>query len=75
MVGDCVATVRAAGSGGWRAPVLAAAGVADRCEVVASDFFHDMAGRADCYLLANVLHDWDDTAATVYRSIIRRRLL
>jgi hypothetical protein len=44
--------------------VLAAAGVTDRCEVVAGDFFHDMPARVDCYLLANVLHDWDDTTAT-----------
>lgn len=42
------------------AAVLAAAGVADRCEVVAGDFFAGVPGGADIYVLANVLHDWDD---------------
>jgi O-methyltransferase domain len=43
--------------------VLAAAGLTDRCEVVAGDFFQGVPAGADCYLLANVLHDWDDTRA------------
>jgi hypothetical protein len=43
--------------------VLAAAGVADRCEVIAGDFFQGVPAGADCYVLANVLHDWDDTTA------------
>jgi hypothetical protein len=43
--------------------VLAAAGLMDRCEVVAGDFFQGVPAGADCYLLANVLHDWDDTRA------------
>ena len=42
------------------AGVLAAAGVADRCEVVAGDFFATIPAGADIYVLANVLHDWDD---------------
>jgi hypothetical protein len=49
----------AAGAG----PVLAAAGLTDRCEVVAGDFFRGVPAGADCYLLANVLHDWDDATA------------
>ena len=40
--------------------VLAATDLADRCRVLAGDFFQSVPG-ADCYLLANVLHDWDDT--------------
>ena len=44
-------------------PVLAAAGLMDRCEVVAGDFFQRVPAGADCYLLANVLHDWDDARA------------
>jgi O-methyltransferase domain/Dimerisation domain len=43
--------------------VLAAADVMDRCQVVTGDFFHGVPAGADCYLLANVLHDWDDTKA------------
>jgi SAM-dependent methyltransferase len=40
--------------------VLDAADIANRCEVLAGDFFACLPGGADCYLLANVLHDWDD---------------
>ena len=43
--------------------VLDAAGVTDRCTVVAGDFFQAVPADADCYVLANVLHDWDDTKA------------
>jgi hypothetical protein len=39
---------------------LLAAGVADRCEVVGGDFFATIPQGADGYILANVLHDWDD---------------
>jgi hypothetical protein len=40
--------------------VLHATDVADRCEVRAGDFFEWVPDQADCYVLANVLHDWDD---------------
>ena len=40
--------------------VLAATDLADRCNILAGDFFQSVPS-ADCYLLANVLHDWDDT--------------
>lgn len=43
--------------------VLAAAGVTDRCEIAVGDFFHGVPAGADCYVLANVLHDWDDAKA------------
>jgi hypothetical protein len=42
------------------AAVLAAAGVADRCEIIADDFFAGVPEGADIYVMANVLHDWDD---------------
>ena len=41
--------------------VLEAIDIADRCEVRAGDFFQQVPDNADCYVLANVLHDWDDT--------------
>jgi SAM-dependent methyltransferase len=41
--------------------VLDATDIADRCEVRAGDFFQQVPDKADCYVLANVLHDWDDT--------------
>ncbi len=40
--------------------VLDATDIAGRCELLAGDFFEQIPGGADCYLLANVLHDWDD---------------
>ena len=39
---------------------LAKAGVADRCQVVAGDFFQSVPSGADAYLLKSVIHDWDD---------------
>ncbi|MFJ3973833.1 methyltransferase [Streptomyces sp. NPDC090021] len=40
--------------------VLAAHGVADRCEIAVGDFFASVPDGADVYLLKSVLHDWDD---------------
>ncbi|ONI77916.1 hypothetical protein ALI144C_31430 [Actinosynnema sp. ALI-1.44] len=40
--------------------VLAEAGVADRCEIVAGDFFTALPPGGDAYLLKSVIHDWDD---------------
>jgi SAM-dependent methyltransferase len=48
--------------------VLDAVDLADRCQVLAGDFFGNVPAGADCYVLANVLHDWDDAQA---RRILR----
>jgi hypothetical protein len=42
--------------------VLAATDLANRGTILAGDFFRSVPS-ADCYLLANVLHDWDDNRA------------
>jgi hypothetical protein len=34
--------------------------VADRCDIVPGDFFAAVPEGADAYIMANVLHDWDD---------------
>jgi hypothetical protein len=44
---------------------VAAAGLADRCEVIAGSFFDGVPGGADTYLISNVLVDWDDERAAV----------
>lgn len=44
-------------------PVLTSAGVADRCELVAGDFFDTLPSQADLYILSNIIHDWDDDKA------------
>jgi precorrin-6B methylase 2 len=36
------------------------AGLASRCEVAGGDFFEAVPAGADCYILASVIHDWDD---------------
>jgi hypothetical protein len=50
--------------------ILAAAGVADRCEVVGGSFFDPLPGGADVYLLKTIVHDWpDDRAETILRTV------
>ena len=50
------------------AEILAAAGVADRCEVVGGDFFDAVPPGGDAYVLKSIIHDWEDEEAT---SILR----
>jgi hypothetical protein len=55
------------------APVLQAAGVADRCEVIGGSFFDDDPPPADAYVLKAILHDWDeDDAVRILRSCRKR---
>jgi hypothetical protein len=50
--------------------VLAAAGVADRCDIIGADFFTTPPPTADAYLLKAVISGWDDhRATTLLRSI------
>ena len=39
---------------------LAEAGVEDRCQCIGGDFFSAVPSGGDAYLLASILHDWDD---------------
>lgn len=50
---------------------VASSGVADRCKLVAGDFFESAPGHADAYLLKAVLHDWYDPEATRILKTIR----
>jgi SAM-dependent methyltransferase len=43
---------------------VAAAGIADRCELVSGDFFDSVPDGADLHLLKQIVHDWDDARAT-----------
>jgi SAM-dependent methyltransferase len=56
------------------AAALRAAGLADRCAVVAGDFFAGVPAGADGYLLANVLHDWDDDRSVRILAQCRRAM-
>lgn len=50
-------------------PVLAAADLLDRCELVGGNFFDEVPAGADLYVLKWILHDWDDDRAAI---ILRR---
>lgn len=53
-------------------PVLAQAGVADRCEVLAADIFTSDLPAADAYVLKAIVHDWrDDEAVAILRNCRR----
>ena len=41
-------------------PILRAAGVLDRCEIVAGSFFASVPEGADAYVLKWIIHDWED---------------
>jgi SAM-dependent methyltransferase len=56
------------------ADVLRAAGVAERCDIVSGDFFRGVPERADVYILANVLHDWDDADSVRILASCRRSM-
>lgn len=48
------------------------AGIGERCRAVTGDFFDPLPSGADVYVLAQVLHDWDDLrATTILRSCAR----
>jgi len=45
------------------AEALRRPGIAERCEIIAGDFFESVPANGDAYILSRVIHDWDDTAA------------
>jgi hypothetical protein len=47
------------------AEVLQRAGVADRCTIVGGDFFESVPTAGDAYILRQIIHDWNDSAAHV----------
>jgi hypothetical protein len=49
-------------------------GLAGRCEVVGGDFFKEVPGDGDAYLLKHVIHDWDDDRATEILRTCRRAM-
>ena len=51
---------------------LAAAGVADRCTRVGGDFFAAVPPGGDAYVLAQILHDWDDDRSQAILTQCRR---
>jgi hypothetical protein len=52
-------------------PLLAAAGVADRCRTVGGDFFREVPAGGDAYLMRHIIHDWDDEKSLMILSRCR----
>jgi hypothetical protein len=50
---------------------LTSAGLGDRARGVSVDFFNKVPHGGDVYVLSNVLHDWDDAAATKILRTVR----
>ncbi len=46
-------------------------GVIDRCEIVGGDFFAEVPGGCDRYVLKSVLHDWDDDSCVRILAAVR----
>lgn len=55
-------------------PLLAGAGVDDRCRRVSGDFFRTALPAADAYVLKHIVHDWDDEEALVILGNVRKAL-
>lgn len=53
---------------------LAARRVADRCDVVAGDFFAAVPEGCDLYVLQSIVHDWDDEAAEQILTRVREAM-
>lgn len=46
-------------------PLIASRGVADRCELVAGNFFESAPTGGDAFILKHIVHDWGDEQAIV----------
>ena len=53
---------------------IAATGLADRCRVVAGDFFEAVPDGGDAYLLSHILHDWGEEECLRILSNCRRAM-
>jgi hypothetical protein len=54
--------------------LLATDGIADRCACVAGDFFVEVPAGGDAYVLAQILHDWDDERCVTILERCRRAM-
>ena len=56
------------------ASLIERAGVTDRCQTVAGDFFTAVPSGGDAYIMKHIIHDWDDERALVILRNIHREL-
>jgi SAM-dependent methyltransferase len=54
--------------------VLEAAGIAERCEIVAGSFFEFVPGGGDAYVMSAILHDWEDEDSRRILESVRRAI-
>lgn len=54
--------------------VLHDAGVAARVRVVGGNFFEEVPGSGDVYVLKSIIHDWNDEAAIAILRVVRRAM-
>lgn len=43
--------------------LIEAEGLAERCQIIGGDFFQSVPSGGEVYILKQIIHDWDDTAA------------
>jgi len=55
-------------------PKLEAAGLAQRCETVAGDFFKSVPAGGDAYVMKWIIHDWDDEKSITILRNCRSRM-
>jgi hypothetical protein len=55
-------------------PLIAAAGLTDRLETIATNFFQEIPAGADAYLLRHIIHDWNDEQALQILTNVRRAI-
>ena len=53
---------------------IADAGLADRCQTIGGDAFHEVPAGADGYILSSMIHDWDDEHAIELLKSCRRAM-
>jgi ubiquinone/menaquinone biosynthesis C-methylase UbiE len=53
---------------------LRAAGLDNRCQVVAGDFFQSVPEGGDAYLMRHIIHDWDDDQSNTILKNCRRAM-
>ena len=56
------------------ADLLEVAGVADRCKIIAGDFFESVPSGGDLYVMRAVIHNWDDESAKAILGACRRAM-
>jgi hypothetical protein len=55
-------------------PLVAEAGVAERCQFVGGNFFESVPAGGDAYILRNIVHDWQDDQAAAILATCRRAM-